>query len=124
SLRIDQFGKALVALGPLIEGVVGALSALIGVGLQGVAGAALVAGTAVSGFGLATLGMIAAVSGADKRLEQVGKAFDNLLKRFRQRTGPARDNFFAMVESGLERARALLPSFAQGTNQVSRGLRE
>jgi chromosome segregation ATPase len=71
SLTVKQLGIALLALGPYIFGVLGALSTLVGVLAQGIVGAGGLAGAALTGVGLGFLGIFSAVKPA---VEQIGEA--------------------------------------------------
>lgn len=120
SLNVKQLGAAMVFLSPILSGLIGTASALIGTVGSGLAGALAVGGAGFTGFALAALGMVGAVSGADKRLKAMSKDWKGLLEDFQGKTGAARTGFFDAMASGLERAKALMPTFAAETNKVGK----
>lgn len=76
SLSIAQLGKALFVLGPIIFSVIGTLSALVGTGLQAVAGAAIAGGAALSGFALGAAGIAFALGPAIDQMKLATAASD------------------------------------------------
>jgi SLT domain-containing protein len=74
SLTLRQFGVVLATLGPAIEGVIGLLSALVGVGLEAVAGAALAGAAGLGAMGVAAIGIVQALKPAVENLKDAWAA--------------------------------------------------
>jgi hypothetical protein len=86
SLNVKQAAYALTAFGPIISGLIGAFSSLIGVLGTGLVGALGLAGAAMGGFLLNAAG--------------IGFALKPLIKEFTTATGAASDYYEQVIETG------------------------
>lgn len=78
SLTIVQFFRAVTLLGPILEGVGGALSAMVGSLGAGVMGAAAIGGAAITAFGITVIGLTQAVQPAMAELDNLQSAFEDV----------------------------------------------
>jgi hypothetical protein len=94
SLTIKQFGIAMLTLGPIIEGLVGAATALVGTIGQALVGALTTAGAAATAFGLSVAGIVGVVVPLAKQFGPAIDAvneYDEAVSQFGRNSKEARD---------------------------------
>lgn len=133
SSTLRQAAVGAIALGPVITGLIGTATSLVGVIGTGAAGAFTVASAAISGFGLSALGLGLVLKPAIsefKEAETVTKAYDKAVKEYGKDSTQAKsaqekmNGMLASLDPVARKAVKSLSTISDRWSQLTQGTRK
>lgn len=118
STSLKGLGAVIVGLGPIILGVIGTASALVGVLGTALTGAMAVGTAAVSGFGIALLGLLPSLKQLGTELKADATITGPLQKMRDTLTKDIRPDFFSVAHDGVQTLQADFPTFQAGATSA------
>jgi hypothetical protein len=125
---VRQVGLAFTFLGPVIFGLLGTLSALVGVVGTGLTGALSVGGAAMAGFGLTVAGLLPSLKQLWTEMKTAPSVIGPLHRMRDALTGDIRQNFFRDAHQAVQTLQSDFPTFERGATSAfgaaSRGFQQ